>query len=207
MPTEDKDRRQQILDAAQQVFAAKGFDGASIKDLAKAAKISPGLLYWYFKDKTDLLVSLLTERIETAFGQLPGSVSFDAPPEEFLPQFARFYIGTFEQPMNTALFKIMLTNTPSFPAAIRRVQVGVIHYVLNTVQSYFQRQIELGRMRPCDTEMVTRTFMGSIVAFLLLRHILQEERGRELSVEAFVDGVTDVVLRGILPQNDNEHQD
>src|SRR5512136_513761 len=106
MPPEAKYRRQQILDAAQQVFAAKGFDGASIKDLAKAAQVSPGLLYWYFKDKTDLLASLLTERIETAFGQLPASVSFDAPPEEFMPQFARFYIGMFEQPMNAALFKV-----------------------------------------------------------------------------------------------------
>jgi len=199
MAPEDRDRRQQILDAAQQVFAQKGFEGASIKDLAKAAKISPGLLYWYFKDKTDLLVSLLTERIEAAFGQLPGSVSFDAPPAEFLPQFARFYIGVFEQPMNTALFKVMITNTPSFPPAIRRIQSVVINRVLNTVQGYFQNQIELGRMRPCDTEIVVRTFMGSVVAFLLLRHVLQEERGRELSVGAFVDGVTDVVLRGILP--------
>jgi len=199
MPTEDKDRRQQILDAAQKVFAAKGFDGASIKDLAKAAKISPGLLYWYFEDKTDLLVSLLTERIESALGQLPASVSFDAPPAEFLPQFARFYIGTFEQPMNTALFKVVITNTPSFPTAIRRVQSGVVNRVLNTLQSYFRRQIELGRMRPCNAEMVTRTFMGSVVAFLLLRHILQEEQARELSVEAFVDGVTDVIVHGILP--------
>jgi len=199
MPPEEQVKRQHILDAAQQVFAAKGFDGASIKDLAKAAQVSPGLLYWYFKDKTDLLVSLLTERIETAFGQLPASVSFDAPPAEFMPQFARFYIGIFEQPMNTALFKVVITNTPSFPAAIRRVQSSVVNRVLSALQGYFQRQIELGRMRPCDTEMVTRTFMGSVVAFLLLRHVLQEERGRELSVETFVNGVTDVVLHGILP--------
>jgi hypothetical protein len=93
----------------------------------------------------------------------------------------------------------VITNTPSFPIAIRRVQSGVVNRVLSTLQDYFQRQIELGRMRPCDTEMVTRTFMGSVVAFLLLRHILQDERGRELSVEAFVNGVTDVILLGILP--------
>jgi len=54
-------------------------------------------------------------------------------------------------------------------------------------------------MRPCNTEMVTRTFMGSVMAFLLLRHVLQMELGRELSVEAFVDGVTNVILHGILP--------
>ena len=201
MPPEEQDKRQQILDAAQQVFAAKGFDGASIKDLAKAAKISPGLLYWYFKDKADLLVSLLTERIEVGFGRLPDSVSFDVPPQEFLPQFARFYIGLLEQPMNLALFKIVLANTPSFPAAVRRVQSSVVSRVLGTVQSYFQHQIELGQMRPCDTEMATRTFMGSVVAFMLLRHILQDERGRALPVETFVDGITDIVLHGILPSD------
>ena len=197
MAPEDQDRRKQILDAAQQVFAQKGFDGASIKDLAKAAKISPGLLYWYFKDKTDLLVSLLTERIESGLGQLPASVAFDAPPAEFLPQFARFYISTLEQPMNTALFKIMIT-TP-FPPAIRRVQFGVIDRVLSMVQGYFTRQVEAGRVRPCDTEMVTRTYMGSVVAFLLLRHILQDKHTQEIQVEAFAQGITDVVLRGILP--------
>jgi hypothetical protein len=93
----------------------------------------------------------------------------------------------------------MITNTPSFPAAIRHVESGVINRVLGMVQSYFQRQIELERMRPCDTEMATRTFMGSIVAFLLLRHILQDERVRALPVETFVDGITDIVLHGILP--------
>jgi AcrR family transcriptional regulator len=201
MPTEEKDRRQQILDAAQQVFASKGFDGASIKDLAQAAQVSPGLLYWYFKDKTDLLVSLLTERINTAFGQLPASVSFDAPPEQFLLQFARFYIAIFEQPMNTALFKIVITNTPSFPPAIRLVQASVVNRVLSTLQSYFQRQAEAGHIRPCDTEMVTRTFMGSVVAFLLLKHILQDKRAQELQAEAFVQGITRVVLHGILPDD------
>ncbi len=199
MSPKDEERRKQILDAAQKVFAKKGFNGASIKDLAKAAGISPGLLYWYFKDKTDLFTSLLSERIEEGFGSLAGQVSFDLPPEEFLPRFGRFYLGLFEQPMNTALFKVMIANTQSFPAAVRQVQGQVVGRILGALQAYFQHQIEIGRIRPCDTEMVTRTFMGSLVAFLLLRHVLQDEQGREIAVDTFVDGVVDVVLRGILP--------
>ncbi len=199
MAPEDRDRRQQILDAAQQVFAQKGFEGASIKDLAKAAKISPGLLYWYFKDKSDLFASLVSERIKTAFGLLPENVSFDLPPEEFLPQFGRFYISMFELPMNNALFKVMITNVSSFPPAVREVRSNVIRRVLGTLQGYFQKQIEAGHMRSCDTEMATRTFMGSIVAYLLLKHVLQDPQAKELTVEEIVDGITDVVLHGILP--------
>jgi len=75
----------------------------------------------------------------------------------------------------------------------------VINQILSTLQSYFQRQIEAGRMRPCNTEMATRTFMGSIVAYLLLKHVLQDPRAEELTVEQMVNGIADVVLRGILP--------
>jgi len=198
MSPEDKDRRQQILDAAQKVFAQKGFEGASIKDLAKAAKISPGLLYWYFKDKSDLFASLVSERIKMAFGLLPENVSFDLPPEEFLPQFGRFYITMFELPMNNALFKVMIANVSSFPPAVREARSNVIHQVLDTLQGYFQAQVELGRMRPCDTEMAARTFMGSLVAYLLLKHILQDQRAEGLTVDQIVDGIADVVLHGIL---------
>ncbi len=199
MSPKDEDRRQQILDAAQKVFAAKGFDGTSIKDLAKAAKISPGLLYWYFKDKTDLFASLVSERIKIAFGLLPENVSFDLPPEKFLPQFGLFYISMFELPMNNALFRVMIANASSFPPAVQEVRSNVINQILSTLQSYFQKQIDAGRMRPCNTEMATRTFMGSIVAFLLLKHILQDPRAGELTVEETVNGITDVVLHGILP--------
>ncbi len=207
MPPEDKDRRQQILDAAQKVFAKKGFHGASIKDLAKAAGISPGLLYWYFKDKTDLFTSLLSERITEGFGSLAEEVPFDLPPEEFLPRFGRFYVGLFEPPMNAALFKVIIANIQSFPAAIHQVQTRVIGHVLGTLQAYFQRQIDAGRMRMCNTEMATRVFMGSLVAYLLLKHVLGDEQGRALPLETFVDGVVDVVLHGILPVETNRSEE
>ena len=103
-------------------------------------------------------------------GLLPENVSFDLPPEEFLPQFGRFYINLFERPMNAALFKVMVANAQSFPPAVRQVRSNVIGRVLGTLQGYFQKQIEAGQMRPCDTEMVTRTFMGSIYRVLAAQH-------------------------------------
>ena len=82
---------------------------------------------------------------------------------------------------------------------MRQVQSSVVSRVMGTVECYLQSQMALGRLRPCNTEIVTRTFMGSIAAFLLLRHVLQDERAQALPVEQVVDGITDVVLHGILP--------
>jgi TetR/AcrR family transcriptional regulator, cholesterol catabolism regulator len=55
-------RREQLVDAALGVFAAKGVDGTSIKDIAAAASVTPGLLYHYFSSKEALVVAVLEER-------------------------------------------------------------------------------------------------------------------------------------------------
>ena len=51
-------RRQQIIVAAKRVFSDKGFNKATMEDIAKEAELSPGTLYLYFKNKEDLYASL-----------------------------------------------------------------------------------------------------------------------------------------------------
>ena len=51
-------RRQQIIVAAKRVFSAKGFNKATMEDIAKEAELSPGTLYLYFKNKDELYASL-----------------------------------------------------------------------------------------------------------------------------------------------------
>ncbi len=51
-------RRQQIIVAAKRVFSEKGFNKATMEDIAKEAELSPGTLYLYFKNKEELYASL-----------------------------------------------------------------------------------------------------------------------------------------------------
>jgi AcrR family transcriptional regulator len=51
-------RRQQIMVAAKRVFTDKGFNKATMEDIAKEAELSPGTLYLYFKNKDELYASL-----------------------------------------------------------------------------------------------------------------------------------------------------
>jgi len=55
---EKERRRQQIIIAAKRIFSAKGFNKATIEDIAKEAEISPGTIYIYFKNKDELYASL-----------------------------------------------------------------------------------------------------------------------------------------------------
>jgi AcrR family transcriptional regulator len=55
---EKERRRQQIMVAAKRVFSGKGFNKATMEDIASEAELSPGTLYLYFKNKEELYSSL-----------------------------------------------------------------------------------------------------------------------------------------------------
>jgi len=56
-------RRENILAAAAQVFAAHGVDGATVEMVAREAEVAVGTIYLYFSSRDDLFVSLMAERI------------------------------------------------------------------------------------------------------------------------------------------------
>src|SRR5919108_2558388 len=58
-------RRDHILDAATQVFAAKGFQAATIREIARLAGVADGTIYTYFKNKAALLLGIMDRLNET----------------------------------------------------------------------------------------------------------------------------------------------
>src|SRR3982750_1537406 len=57
------DTRARLLDAAAQVFSERGFAASSVDDVAAAAGMSKGAVYWNFDSKDDLIDALLEERV------------------------------------------------------------------------------------------------------------------------------------------------
>src|SRR5689334_22549804 len=87
-----EDRRAAILDAALEVFSRRGYNGASIDEIATAAGISKALIYEHFPSKKDLHASLLERHVQeiferlaaTAAGPDPGEVRLRAGVDAFL---------------------------------------------------------------------------------------------------------------------------
>jgi AcrR family transcriptional regulator len=68
-------RRQAILAAAIGVFAQHGFDAATTDDIARAAGLSKGGLYWHFKSKDDILAAILIQLFDQELGVLQRLVA------------------------------------------------------------------------------------------------------------------------------------
>jgi AcrR family transcriptional regulator len=63
-------RRQQIMIAAKRVFSFKGFNKATMEDIASEAELSPGTLYLYFKNKDELCASFTFSK-DTSISEYP----------------------------------------------------------------------------------------------------------------------------------------
>lgn len=61
---EKEQRRNDIIDAAEKVFFSKGFDNASMNDVANEAEYSKGTLYLYFKSKNELCLAILLRSLK-----------------------------------------------------------------------------------------------------------------------------------------------
>lgn len=70
---EAEERREEILDAAEKLFAAKGFDNTSTGDILDAVGIARGTLYYHFKSKEDILdgvIQRITDKLMRDAGEI-----------------------------------------------------------------------------------------------------------------------------------------
>jgi len=77
---EGRHAREELLTAALQVFARRGYDQAGVDEIAAEAGYSKGALYWHFSGKEDLLTALLDERIDAPAREMVELLQ-SAPPD------------------------------------------------------------------------------------------------------------------------------
>lgn len=197
---EETDRRTQILAAAFEEFAAKGFRGATMKSIAAVAKLkTPALIYWYFEKKEDLFQAVLETHMPIVRVVLDPEVLRDRPPEEVLPLLARAYLTTADRPTVQRLLRLVIGEVVRRPEMADRIAKGTIARVLAFLSGYLAQQVEAGRLRPHDTRSSARAFMGMLVP---------QAAGKVLLPALLADGLTDeehaataveIFLRGLRP--------
>jgi AcrR family transcriptional regulator len=198
-PGPGEDRRAQILDAALKAFAEKGYKGASNKDIAKAAGISPGLIYFYFHSKEDLLFAILENRV-TAGGQpLPMESLKIFPPEQILPMLAHFALSQLDNQDTINVVKVVVGEMLQ-RAEVRAIANTNINRLMETIGSYLAFQMEQGHLRRDDPILCAQTFVAGLVATIMRRQLLGDPKMLSLSADQIVTTVVGIFLRGMRPE-------
>lgn len=92
--------RRSILDAAERVFQAKGVGASSLQDIAQAAGVTRGAVYWHFKDKADLFDAMM-QRVCLPFDESSEQLD-QALPEQALQRLREHWKLLFERTVQDA---------------------------------------------------------------------------------------------------------
>jgi TetR/AcrR family transcriptional regulator len=196
---EEPDRRAQILDAAFEEFSEKGFKGATIKSIARAAGLqSPALIYWYFPDKEALFREVLGAKVPVVRAVAEPDGLMDLPPEEMLPRLGRAYFA-FER-IDVRTLKLVIGEAVRRPEVTETFVRSGPARVLDFLKVYMERQIELGRLRPHDARSSARAFIGMLIPQLAGKLFFPTLVEDGLSDEEHLETAVDIFLRGLRPE-------
>ena len=199
---QESDRRAQILEAAFEEFSGKGFKGATIKSIARAAGLqSPALIYWYFSDKESLFREVLEARIPVLRTVRDPASLLDLPPETVLPKVARGYLSTFDSPAAQRMVRLMVGEAMRRPEIAEVFGNAVIKRVLGFLKGYMGRQIELGTLRPHDPRSSARAFLGMLIPQAGGKLLFPAIREDGLTDDEHIETAVNIFLRGLEPES------
>ena len=186
------DKRDAILRAAIDTFAARGFFNAQVADVARAAGVAAGTVYLYFRGKDDLLISIFERTMKEAIAQGRRSVDRLEDPLDRLREIARLHLGRLGRDRALAVvFQVELRQSTKFmerfSATQLREYLGIIRDVIAEGQT---RGAFRKRVNPT---LAAKLFFGALDE-MATNWILSR---RKYSLVSEADAIVDLFVGGV----------
>jgi TetR/AcrR family transcriptional regulator len=201
--------RERLLAAAAREFAARGYDGASVDRIARAARLNKAMIYYHFKSKAGLYRTLVRNVFEAVLAAATVVAAADAPPQEKLRRFVHSVAD-------------VASRQPHFPAIwLREFTGGAPHIDIDTLRVAARVVVTLGRIldegrergvfRPASPLLVHLGVVAPILLFLVSSGA-RERLGRAeapgatgLTLDDIVQHVTESTLGSVCIQAEDIH--
>ena len=190
-------RRRQILEAAYQVFATKGYQSASIADIAAELGIGHGTFYRYFDNKLDIFRHVIDQVVERI-----GAVVMSEDPEstnalpECREQVHRLGRSLYELFIaDPQLAQLLFYEAFGIDAEIdRRVRVAM-DIMGGYTERYLKNGVAKGFLRG-NLDTATTAFAINAIIFEGARRVMRAD-DREALANKWIESVTDLMLQGM----------
>jgi AcrR family transcriptional regulator len=157
--TEDSAKWRQIVEGARKVFLSRGFDAASMGDIAKEAGVSKGTLYVYFKDKDELFAAIV--RGECVM-QADGIFDFDHADhdvEAVLLRHGKAFVTKIGDPARMSTWRTVIAIAERMPDLGRSVYETGPAVGVAKLAAYLHAQVEAGVLAVEDCEVAAAQFI------------------------------------------------
>lgn len=155
----DPDKRRQILDGALQVFTSRGFDAASMNDIAAAANVSKGTLYVYFEDKEHLFVALIQREREAQKRGAIEALNEDSDPVRALTNFGRCIVRMINGELAVSAHRVVIGVAERMPDLGREFYENGPMLGSRLIARYLDRMVAEGKLAIDDTYLAAVQFL------------------------------------------------
>jgi AcrR family transcriptional regulator len=195
--SEKAGRRTDILAAAKKVFARKGYHATTIADIAKAAKLSYGSIYWYFDSKDALFHALmeaegqaLRDHVTEAMLTTPARGSPDAPFRAAVQTTFEFFEA------DRALVKLLFRDSYALGDRFEKHLFGIFEAFISDIEKIVADAQQRGLIIEAPPRMVACS-VAALVGQIAHRRLVTDDG---LSAEVTADFVVSLLLNGLLPR-------
>ena len=187
-------RRAQIVEIARRLFAEGGYRSTTTRQLARAAGVSDALMYRHFESKEDVLRAVVDQGLDgfATMGEA-AAVGRDRPLAERLMILGRAFLEV----LNVEVDLLVLFVSEHQLLADDARLVGFIDLAASGFGAEVAARAQTGEIRDdVDGYLFARSFMGSLVSFVLLQRALGMDRVHPVGAEDYLADLVDLYVRG-----------
>ena len=194
-------RKDQIMNAAQVVVASKGYDQARMDDIVEKAQLSKGAIYWYYKSKKDIYLSLIDYWFnEYSEGVLKSLEDKDSSSEQLKSLF-EYFVDQFDQ--NPDTFKIMVEFWRTsgldldFNNKLQEIYSQFLEYIIDIIKN----GIESGEFKEVDPRITALSILINIEGIHWFT--LFDKSGVE--AHEYINTISNFILNGLKKRVTHEY--
>jgi len=183
--------RDDILDAAAQVFRQKGFHGASMADIAETVQLQKASLYHHVSSKQEILLALLDRALDMLFEQIDLIAKQPLPADEKLRQMVQVYLRLLAE--NSDLSSVLLFEHRSLEPAQHKRHIPNRDRFESLWRDVLDDGVRSGLFSSSNPALAVRALMG------ILNWTLTWYRpDGSLTIEQIADQYTGLLLNGLM---------
>jgi len=188
-----RDRREDILQASLKLFAEKGFHGTSMRDIARAADITEGLIYHYFTNKRDLFTAIIEEHSFLPLLRSLPDLGEWLDTRELLLVLARGFFDVLHR--NEDLTRLLLQEVQVFPEEKEAFFADAVKESIEALAKVLEDRMSEKARRQVDPAVIARIFFNSLLAFFVEQQILGGKHIVPADEQAYVEHLVDMVVK------------
>lgn len=194
-------RPAEIVSAALEVFAEKGFAAARLDDIAARAGVSKGALYLYFETKQHLFEAVVRDAVLPNVEAVEAVVRTVDLPFGALARMITARVGAFaaETPIG-AVLKMVIAESGNFPDLARVWHDQVVSRALAVMTGVIERAQAKGEVRPGDPRLHAFSIIGPMLLGVIWREVLQPVGGAPVDLRVLAEQHIETALGGLLTE-------